>query len=880
MKRLFRSFSSTKTKPRRDKPRRQGVLKWLPRLVGALILVLGIGTTVVFAQSDKGLKQQEDQLIRQIVPLPKAPTQAPVYRPAPAPAPRQEAPAPEPAPAPRREAPAPEPAPEPAPRQEAPEPAPAPRREAPAPEPEPAPPARSSEPAPEPKPSASSDDNEPPAEAQTKTANLPSGQYTLEFNRSPVVGNRFRLRGVYAESRLGFTRPRNWKVQSVKALIRFQHSPALIASRSNLTLRVNGTSIGSVPLNRKGSQVGQASFTIPANLIQDYNDLILVAQQNNDPKCSNPSDTTLWTEILPDSKLIFGYQAQAMPLNLSRYPYPFFDDLSLDTNRLAYLLPKTNEAWLTAAPRLQAALGRLADFRPIDTRIVKDLNAVKSNERLVIIGTPRDQPALKSLALPFNIANNQLLDGNKSPLAENVGVVMLATAQLGSVPVLVVTGNGAEGVVKGAQFLVQPDTTKIGTGAAIVVNDLKPILSPSPRQWPRYLPEKKAFSLQEIKKQANGKPIEDITVRGSGAPPIEIDFRALPDDQFVRGSYMTLNYSYGPQVNPRTSALEVLLDNNFIGGARLNSENGEMRQSLKVDLPANLVKPTSKLQVAFRLNPREPGICGDVTDQQLTGTLHSDTSFNLNRETSVELPNLELLQSGFPFAAPQDLSVTTLVVPKDPTDTDLLTLLTFSERLGRLSQAEGVKLTAYTADVLPESARKQNHLVGIGTREKFPFPEALESGGFKLSEAFSRQSNQANIQALADEQGVIKEVLNNENSDRVILALSAQTEKGLEKVQQVIKSDPWFFQLREDTVLVAANDQDAPSYQADAFKLEFLESAPSKRRIENTNPLAQVSRFLQENWFLLPLGMIAIALLLYGIAQLYLKRFSDKKRHN
>ncbi|MGC1393238.1 MAG: hypothetical protein WA828_03070, partial [Coleofasciculaceae cyanobacterium] len=86
MKRLF---PSTKTKPRRDKPRRQGILTWLLRLGGALILVFGISTTVVFAQSDKGLKQQEDQLIRQIVPLPKAPTQAPVYRPAPAPPPRQ-----------------------------------------------------------------------------------------------------------------------------------------------------------------------------------------------------------------------------------------------------------------------------------------------------------------------------------------------------------------------------------------------------------------------------------------------------------------------------------------------------------------------------------------------------------------------------------------------------------------------------------------------------------------------------------------------------------------------------------------------------------------------------------------------------------------------
>ncbi len=876
MKRLFRSFQPTKTGPRRDKQRRLSALKlWTLRLCGALILVLGISTTVVFAQNDKGLKQQEDQLIRQIVPLPNAPTQAPVYRPAPAPAPRQEAPEP----APRREAPAPEP------RQEAPAPeaAPAPRQEAPAPEAAPATepaPARSSEAAPEPKPSVSS---EPPADAKdskTKTANLPSGQYTLEFNRSPVVGNRFRLKGVYAESRLGFTRPRGWKVQSVKALIRFQHSPALIASRSNLTLRVNGTSIGSVPLNRKESQVGQASFTIPANLIKDYNDLILVAQQNNDPKCSDPSDITLWTEILPDSKLIFGYQPQAMPLNLTRYPYPFFDDLSLDTNRIAYLLPKSNEAWLTAAPRLQAALGRLADFRPIDTRIVKDLGSVKSNERLVIIGTPGDQPALKSLALPFKIANNQLLDGNKSPLAENVGVVMLATAQKGSVPVLVLTGNGAEGVVKAAQFLVQPDTTKIGTGAAIVVNDLKAVPTPSLRQWSRYLPEKNAFSLTEIKKTTNGKPIEDITVRGSGAPPIEIDFRALPDDQFLRGSYMTLNYSYGPQVNPRTSALEVLLDNNFIGGARLNSEDGAMRQSLKVDLPANLIKPTSKLQVAFRLNPREPGQCGKVTDQQLTGTLHTDSSFNLNRQTSVQLPNLELLQAGFPFAAPQDLSGTTLVVPKDPTDTDLLTLLTFSERLGRLSQADSVKLTAYTTDVLPADVRKKNHLVGIGTRDKFPFPEALESGGFKLSEAFSRQSNQGSIQTLFDEQGVIKEVLNNENSDRVILALSAQTEKGLDKVRQVVKSDPWFFQLREDTVLVAANDQDAPSYEPEAYKLEFLERAPSSRRIENTNPLAQVSRLIQENWILLPIGMIAIALLLYGIAQLYLKRFTDKRSHS
>jgi len=880
-------------------------------LCGTLVLVLAMSASFVVAQSDRGLKQQEDQLIRQIVPLPNAPSKAPIYKPVPAPAPQPEsAPPPErqPAPAPKQER-APEPAPpqrqrynpepaEPAPRREPAEPAP--RREPtePAPRREPAyeapPPARRAEPAPEPETTSGSDETEPsdnvsepsddaeatePSDTPKVAESLPKAQYALEFNRSPVVGNRLRLRGVYSEARLGFTRPRGWKVQSVKAVIRYQHSPALIANRSNLTLRVNGTSIGSVPLNRKESQVGQAAFTIPANLIQDYNDLIVVAQQNNDPKCSDPSDVTLWTEVLPDSKLIFGYQPQPTPLNFSRYPYPFFDDLSLDTNRIVYLLPKLNESWLTAAPRLQAALGRLADFRPIDTRLVKDLNQVKSNERLVVIGTPADQPALKSLDLPFKISANKILDGSKNPLPEDSGLLMLTTAQKGSVPVLVVTGNSPQAVTKAAQFLVQPDTSKIGTGPAIVVSDLKNVPTPPLRQWPRYLPEKNSFTLSEIKKQPNGKPLQDITVRGSGAPPIEIDFRALPDDQFTRGSHMNLNYSYGPQINPRTSAVEVLLDNNFIGGARLTSEDGATRQNLKVDLPANLIRSDSKLQIAFRLNPREPGQCGKVTDQQLTGTLHTDSNFNLNRENSVQLPNLELLRTGFPLTAPQDLSGTAIVVPNSPSETDLLTLLTFSERLGRLSQADSIKLNAYTTQGLSDDIRKKNHLVGIGIREKFPFPEALESGGFRLSEAFSRQTNQGSIQTLADEQGVIKEVISPENSDRVILALSAQSEPGLEKVRQIVSKDPWFFQLREDTVLVAADRQDALSYDPDAYKLEFLERAPSTKRLENTTPLSKVSRFLQEHWFLLPAGIIAIALLLYGIAQLYLKRLTDQKSH-
>ena len=706
-------------------------------------------------------------------------------------------------------------------------------------------------------------------------------KYILEFNRSPIVGNRMRLRGVYSEGRLGFTRPRGWDVGTVKAEIRFQHSPALYANRSNLTVLVNDTAVGSIPLNRKQSQVGRVLINIPPKLLQEYNELKIVAQQNNTEGCSNPSDPTLWTEILPDSKLVFNYNSKEIPLNFSNYPYPFFDNLNLDTNRVVYLKPQnTSQSWLQGAARLQASLGRQADFRPIDTDLISDISEVSANQRLVIIGTPAEQPALADLDLPRKIVGSQILDANGNAISEETGVLILTTTKKGKVPVLVATGNGTKGVAKAARLLAQPSSQRMGTGQVVLVNRLEEATTPGEREWPRYLPESSNFELSDIKTQFNGDAFRDVTVRGSAAPAVEIDFRALPDDRFVRGSSMNLVYSYGPQMNPRTSAVEVLLDGVFIGGARLDSEEGEMRKNLKVDLPAKLVKPDSKLQVFFRMNPKEPfdkANCISPPDQQLTGTVHSDTSFDLKRENSVELPNLELMQYGFPFAAPQDLSQTAIVLPQEPSSTDVLTMLAFSERLGRLSRADGVKLDVYTASTLPPEVRKKEHLVAIGTRDEFPLPEVFKSPGFNLGRSFGRGSAQASVTVPQDSQGMIKQVLN-DNGDRVVLALTAQTDSGLEKVQQVLKKDPWFFQLKKDTVLISSDKKNPAAYDPNAYQLAFFDNAPETRRIEDTTLLSKMTRILQDNWLLVPAGIVGLSLILYGIVQLYLKRVSTADR--
>jgi cellulose synthase operon protein B len=834
MKPLFNQSASSRSKNRQRRSF-QKISLWL--LLCCSGVILGLATHVVpgqdhagiaIAQSSNGtVKRQEDQLIQQF-DLPKAPPQAPVYQPAPAPAP---APAPIPDSQPVPDVPASSGSPAPA----------------------------ASQPAPK------------PSENKPATASAKTASYSMKFNRDPIVGNRLRLQGPYAEAGLDFTRPRHWKVQSAKALIRFQHSPALLAGRSNLTIRVNGTSVGSVVLNRKESQVGQVLVNIPPSLIQDFNNITMVAQQNNSPECSDPADQTLWTEILPDSEIVFNYIPQPIALDFSRYPYPIFDPLNLDATQIAYLTPKQmSGSWLTAAARLQASIGRLADFRPVETRMVQQFNQLRWNDRLVVVGTPEEQPLLKSLKLPYGISNNQILDGGRNPLPADVGVLVLTTAPNSGVPVLVATGNSAEGVTKAVQSLVQPQNRQLNTGQAVLVTDLQDIPSPNAREWSRYIPTANSFKLSDLKGQ-NNQPFEDTTVRGAYAPPIEFDFRALPDDQFQRGNTMTLHYSYGPQVNPRLSTVEVRLDGTPIGANRLTSVDGENNKKLDVNLPENLIKPNSKIQVLFNLSPREPGECGRVSDQQLWGKVHADTQFKLNRISSVQLPNLKLLQNGYPFAAPQDLSEMAIVLPDSPTRADVATLLEFSERMGRVSQANSIKLDVYTTGTLPNEARSQKHLVGIGTRDKFPFPEAFESGGFSLKNLFTRQSNQGQVQALPDNEGVIQSVMSPWNGNRVLLALSGQSESGLDKVRDLFSKDTLFFQLKGDTVLINTSEKNPSAYDPNAYDLEFIERSQT-RRIEQAGLLNKSSRFLQDNWFLLPTGIVVTALVLFGIVQLYLKR--------
>ena len=112
------------------------------------------------------------------------------------------------------------------------------------------------------------------------------------------------------------------------------------------------------------------------------------------------------------------------------------------------------------------------------------------------------------------------------------------------------------------------------------------------------------------------------------------------------------------------------------------------------------------------------------------------------------------------------------------------------------------------------------------------------------------------------------------HSDRLLLALTGQTEQGLQELQDLFRQDPLFSRLQGDTVLISRNRESPLAYDTSAYNVQFLQEAP-QRRVENTDWMTRIQLALQDNWYLVPLGIVVLALLLYSMSQLFINRVAS-----
>jgi hypothetical protein len=537
--------------------------------------------------------------------------------------------------------------------------------------------------------------------------------HTLVLEHDLFIAEDFDLRGVLASAGVRFPWPQNWvAMPGSAALLKFTYSSAIVPERSNLTVRLNGTVIASVPY-RKDRTSGTLDVPIPPEALRPLNHLEFVAMQHMQADCENPFDEALWTTISKQSEIRLRYWVADREVSLADYPLPIVDEQALSPARIAVLRPvDVDDAALTTLARVLAGLGRAAQWRPVQLGATESPDG-EAESSLVAVGTAAQLRALagaKGISLPVPVQATggtwRFVDGSGKPVPEGVGVVQLVPrpGEPGRA-ILVVGGNDAEGVRKATVALVEDHHAGALSGNARLVSEARRGgSSPADVALGTFPRGQATQTLAQL-------GVEETTVRRGAAHDVTFEFRVIPDERpSAKKHRARIIYSYGAALNTKISSVEVILNKVSLGSARLAAEGGERRVDLAVGIPPRLVLRRNLLIVRFHLMPRMADPCDIVSQDYLWATLHPDSEITIERDRWVELPDLSLLQFGFfPYADPPDLSQTALVLPKAAGAEAFRSFAALALALGRDTRSRRIDLRATENGADPGLAGK--HLI-------------------------------------------------------------------------------------------------------------------------------------------------------------------------
>ncbi len=474
----------------------------------------------------------------------------------------------------------------------------------------------------------------PPAEAVAAPA-VP-GVAVLTLGHGLGEREELTLWGDRPGTTLAFGIPVTWSVTGpVELRLALRRSAVLDPSLSSLTVLLNGAPLGTVRLDGPPDAVATHSIWVPRSALQDYNQIELRAIHRTGARCEDPTDPSLWTAVVAGTALHIPRQTGGVP-DLALWPAPFIDLRDPDPASLWLSLgasPGAGEA--AALTALAPSLGRSAAYRGLLFRGGSTGLAAAEGPTL-LLGQASDLPDLPAL-----------LQGEALPGPGQGLILMSVLPQSPEVPLVVVTGGDAAGLLAAASALASPARAPLLRGRLVRVDESPPVQVP-PSAHPPVIPaDGRAVTLA-------GLGATQLTLRGRYPTPIQLplsmDADALAD---LDGGTLDLGFSYSAQVDPEASAIEVRLNGVPLRSVGLRSIDGADDGRLHVPLPASLLRPGAPLEVRAVLRPIGAGPCTPGIDEDyLWVRLEPGSTLAAPHASSIALPTLKGLQhGGWPFLA-------------------------------------------------------------------------------------------------------------------------------------------------------------------------------------------------------------------------------------
>lgn len=556
----------------------------------------------------------------------------------------------------------------------------------------------------------------PGADAPVVAQNGPSRDVKLTFAQIAPPPGSMVLRGVNPNGSIEFGMRSDEVVSKAMLNLEYTPSPSLLPIQSQLKVYLNDELMGVLPVTKE--QLGKKTLAqMPINplFITDFNRVRLEFVGHYRDVCENPASSTLWLDVGRSSVLDLTYQTLPVKNDLSHFPVPFFDPRDNRQVTLPVVFAGSPDLMQQQAASIVSSwFGSRAGWRgqhfPVMYNTLPDRNAIvfaTNDKRPDFL---RDHPPVKA------------------PVIE-----MISHPDNPYVKLLVVFGRDDNDLLQAAKGIAQGNI--LFRGDSVVVDEVKPLLARKPYDAPNWVRTDRAVTFGELKTYK-----EQLQSTGLEPAAISLSLNLPPDLYLLRsnGIDMNLNYRYTTPPSKDSSRMDISLNDQFLQAFSLNSTQESNRLLLRlpvlqglidgktdVSIPALKLGAMNQLRFDFQyMNPMSGGSVDNcVTFQPVQNhvVIGDDSTIDFSKYYHfIAMPDLRAFaNAGFPFSRMADLSETIAVMPKNPNEAQMETLLDVTGTIGAQTGFPSINLNI--TDDSRQIQGKDADIMVIGT-----IPDALK----------------------------------------------------------------------------------------------------------------------------------------------------------
>ncbi|MBY4953948.1 cellulose biosynthesis cyclic di-GMP-binding regulatory protein BcsB [Pantoea sp. DY-17] len=526
------------------------------------------------------------------------------------------------------------------------------------------------------------------------------------------------LTGGQLQSGIMFTLPSDEVITNARLNLSLRVSAALAARNTSLQLMLNGQPLGTLPLGASDSDVSDYQLDIPAAMVVSSNNLSFKINDADKLLCEKESAQQYQVSILPKTTLSLEGQQLNIGTSLRNFPRPFIDaqrmtPASVTFGFAANVAPDS----ISAAALVASWMGIQSDYRGIRFPVVRgDL----PEHNGILVGHPGDK--IGTVTLPATSGPLlQVIDNPNNPVYK----------------LLLVVGANDDQLRQAANRLT---TQPLATDASSLNVQPQPIGERKPYDAPRWINTTRPVRLSELLRKD-----QSLTTTGIWHDALSVNFRAAPDLFLWDGDTIPveLHYRFPSEswIDEDNSFLNVMINGTFLRNLTVNKVGllesawhrlgGDARQEhYTLKLEPYLIYGDNQLALYFNIKPKADAPCGVLLNNNIKSRIEEDSWIDLSHTRHFTmLPNLSyFVGASFPFSRLADFSQTTLLLPEQPSDAEIATLLDMASRAGN---ATGVPLLQNQVLFgLPNGGTnmtrlQQSDLLAVSTTQNNEFNQAM-----------------------------------------------------------------------------------------------------------------------------------------------------------